>query len=177
MELEGYKVLTKKLQNKDGKIFLPGEVYETKNSVHFGTEGHGFHFSIQFEDAFKYLESFTREFSLTKIKAGGEISQTYDKYHGGEKIYACSKIEILSILKEEEIMSLALLLPPKRVMRFLQLYPLTEEEKNLFKEFYPHQTKEVQMIFDYYQEGKKDAFLFPNRYKNMAEEEIKGRRR
>lgn len=175
MEMEGYKILTEDLKNKYGQTFLPGNIYTTKNEIHIGTDGHGFHFSPRFEDAFKYLEAFTREISIVRVKASGKICETYDRFHGGENVYACSQIEILSILTEEEILTLALSLHPRGVQRFLQHYPLTEEEKIIFKMQYPYLNKEVKMVFDFFQEGKTDAYLYPGRYRDTREDNIRRR--
>lgn len=158
MEMIGYKTLDNESKNRYGKTFLPGIVYSVEGEVRFGRNGNGYHFCKNFEDSLKYLECFTRNFKLAKVRAFGEIRESFDRYNDIYDIYVASSLEILSYLTEEEIFKIALQLSPIQIKRFLQLYPLTELEKERFKEEYKMLELGVMQTFDYYQENKKDAF-------------------
>lgn len=159
MQMLGYKVLDSLGKNRYGKLFLPNETYTVKGKIQFGPNGNGYHFCKNFEDSLKYLEAFTRDFKLAKVRASGEIVESFDRYNGVYDLYASSSLEVLSYLTEEEIFEKGLLLSPLQVKRFLQLYPLTEEEKKLFQQNYQYAELGVMQTFDYYQNQKKDAFL------------------
>ena len=71
--------------------------------------------------------------ALTLVKGFGN----YYGVDGGKRslddstgiIYMCEKMEILKIFSREEIIQLALELPPYRMQSFLFNYPLLKEEK------------------------------------------------
>ncbi len=169
MEMLGYKILDIEGKNRYGKIFLPGETYTVLGKLCFGTNGNGYHFCKHFEDCLKYLETFTRQFQLAEVKASGEILESFDRYNGVFDVYVASSLEVLRYLKKEEIFEKGLQLSSIQVKRFLQLYPLTEEEKEIFKHLYTPLELGVMQTFDYYQMDKKDAFSNVDTYLEKKE--------
>ena len=164
MEMLGYKVLDKDHKNRYGKEFVINQNYHVDGDIRFGTNGLGYHFCLNFEDSLKYTEKFTRDFTLARIKASGDIKESFDRYNGVFNIFVASDLEVLEFLTKEEIFSLGLDLCPDRVKRFLQLYPLTEEEKIIFKKEYKEVDLGVMKTFSFYQEQDKGAFMDPYKF-------------
>ena len=172
MTMLGYKVLDEFHRNRYGKEFCLGESYHIDGTIQFGNNGCGYHFCLNFEDTLKYTESFTRNFTLARIQADGTIKESFDRYNGVYDIYVASDLTILSYLTEEEIFEEGLLLPPSRVKRFLQLYPLTEAEKKIFKKEYKHVELGIIQTFDYYQENNMTSFSEPYQYMEKTTSEM-----
>ncbi len=137
---------------------MPGNVYSVERKICFGRNENGYHFCKNFEDSLKYLEVLTRDFKLAKVRAFGDIKESFDRYNGVYDIYVASSLEILAYLTEDEIFSMALQLSSIQIKRFLQFYPLNGLEKERFKQEYKMLELGVMQNFDYYQENKKDAF-------------------
>lgn len=160
----GYKVLDEFHRNRYGKEFCLGENYHIDGEIKYGTNGCGYHFCLHPEDTLKYVETFSRNFTLARIKASGVIKESFDRYNGVFDIYVASDLEVLSYLTEEEIFEIGLNLSPDRVKRFLQLYPLTEEEKEIFKQKYKTLELGVMQTFAFYQERDLEAFSNPYKF-------------
>lgn len=154
----GYKTLSSDLKNKYGMKFEKNKVYTVSGELKFGVNGNGYHFCTNFEDSLKYNEAFTRNFKLAKVKASGDILESFDRYNGIYGIYVARNIEILDILTEEELFLLSLELKGEKIERFLKLYPYTEEEKERFINEYKNIDLSVIRTFDYYQRNIKDAY-------------------
>lgn len=148
--MEGFKAFNQDLTNRYGQKFEKGKIYRADK---------GFHMCVKFEDCFRFFDS--ENSVLTKIEASGQIIPTTsqsDEYYGYDEKYTCEYIEITKLLNREDILNMAINLNDIRVLRFLQLYKLNEEEQNLFEETYPKLNRKVLQYYDYYQKGNKNAF-------------------
>jgi len=168
MYLLGYKVLDIEHKNRYGKEFVVNQNYHVDGDIRFGTNGLGYHFCLNFEDSLKYIERFTRDFTLARIKASGEIKESFDRYNGVYNIFVASDLEVIKFLTDEEIFCLGVNLCPDRVKRFLQLYPLTLEEKEKFKKEYKSVNLGVMQTFKFYQEQDKEAFMDPYKFLDIS---------
>lgn len=148
-EIIAYKAFFKGLTNDiDGIQYEIGKPYTTPDRLLY--QRGGYHMCKQFEDCYKFLKATETEIDLTLVKGFGN----YYGVDGGERspddstgiIYMCEKMEILKVLSRDEIIQLALELPPYRMQSFLYNYPLLKEEKDIIMSSYTYGTNDLKFI-------------------------------
>ena len=152
----GYKSFNADMTNRYGVKFEVGKTYKTDGPIKFGNNGNGFHMCKNMEDTFRYFDS--TNISVCKVNGLGKKKKYEDEYYGFYDMYAVEKIEILKLLKRKEILEYMLELYPERVMRFIQLFKLYDDEIVLFEDRFRENSKVMNYI-DYYQKGKSDVWI------------------
>lgn len=153
MEKIGYKCFNKDMTNRYGNKFEIGHTYSVSGEIKFGNSGNGFHFCTNFEDCFRYFSTFDEEISLCLVKGYGNISCYNDEYYGFYDMFCSSNIEIIKEISREEIIQMALHLNEIRICRFIQLFKLNNNEKNMILEKFK-KNKNVLFYMNYYQDNK-----------------------
>ncbi len=158
IKISGYKSFAEDGTNIYGKIFEIGK-YHCDGEIKFGINGNGYHFSKRLEDTIRFgLTNDNRQVGnvlIAKVVGSGIIDNGYDDYNGYYDMYSVSDLEIIKYLTREEIISYMLQITNEdRIIRFVSLFALTEEEKNLFY----GKSNKIDMTIDYYQNGIKDAY-------------------
>ena len=147
----------KNLINHYGKKFEVGKIYIAKGAIKFGTKGNGFHMCKNIEDTFRYFDTTKKDIQVCKVIGSGNIVEYNDEYHGYYDMFAVEKIEILKLLRREELINIGLSLNELRAKRFVSSLSLTKEEIELFKEKYKEKNLVMKAIA-YYQKNDKDAY-------------------
>ena len=142
-EVIAYKAFFEGLVNGiDGISYEVGKEYATSDELQY-MKG-GFHMCEKPEDCFRFLKPEITKVELTLVKGYGKMYgfdagyRAYDDTLG--YIYICEKMRILKVFSREEIIEMALKMDTTRLEIFLGLYPLTEEEKELFKKAFRNQS-------------------------------------
>lgn len=151
----GYKSFNADMTNRYGMKLEVGKIYTASGSIKFGNNGNGFHMCKNMEDTFRYFD--TTNIAVCKVNGFGKKQLCEDEYYGFYDMYAVEKIEILKLLKRKEILEYMLKLYPERVMRFVQLFKLYDDEIILFEDKFKSNSKVLKYI-DYYQKGKCDVW-------------------
>ena len=151
----GYKSFNADMTNRYGKKFEVGKIYTMDGTIKFGNNGNGFHMCKNMEDTFRYFDS--TNIAVCKVNGFGKMQKYDDEYYGFYDMYAVENIEILKLLKRKEILEYMLDLYPERVMRFIQLFKLYDDEIVLFEDKFKSNSKVIEYI-DYYQKGKCDVW-------------------
>lgn len=157
LKMSGYKCFNKGLINRYGKKFEVGVMYHCDNELKFGNNGHGFHMCQNLEDTLRYFDAIDEEVDICKVTCYGKTVLHEDEYNGFYNMYTTENIVIEKILSREEVIEYALKLPSYRVKRFIMLYRLNDEEKELFKEKFKNHLDVIEYIA-YYQESDKEVF-------------------
>ena len=155
---QGYKCFEKGLINRYGFSFKEGVEYHSENSIKFGNNGNGFHVCLRLEDTLRYFDAMDHEVDIAKVSCHGNYDSYEDDYNEYYDMYAFEYMKIDKVLTRKEIMEYALQLPELRANRFLSLYRLTEEEKEIMKQLYVDKPTLLKTI-SYYQDGNKDTYL------------------
>ncbi len=155
MEVIGYKCFNEDLSNRYKVPFEVGKTYEIDGDVKFGNDGNGFHFCKNIEDTLRYFD--TSSCSICLVKGSGKVFSYDDDYNGFYDMYVAEKIEIIKKLSREEIIDIGLNLYDYRLYRFIQLFKLSCDEIEQFKEKFSND-KILNNYIDYYQLGNNDAF-------------------
>ena len=162
--IEGYKCFNKDLTNRYGSKFEVGKLYHAKNTIKFGVDGNGFHMCHNLEDTLRFFDTWKNEVTICKVIGFGEYVKRSDDYNEYYDMYACEYMYINEILTREEILNYALELGEVKILRFISLYKLTTEEKDIIAKVYQNY-QQVLDYLEYYQNNKKDTFtkkLIPN---------------
>lgn len=152
-----YKCFNADMTNRYGQKFEIGKKYRINGNIKFGIYGNGFHVCKNMEDTFRFFDS--NSFCLCEVIASGKIDLFEDEYYGFYDMYAVEYIEITRIISREEIIKYMLNNYPDRVIRFIQLFKLYDEEivrfENKFKD-----CDEVIDNINYYQHQKIKIYPF-----------------
>lgn len=151
----GYKSFNADMTNRYGMKFEVGKIYTVPGPIKFGNNGNGFHMCKNMEDTFRYFDS--TNIAVCEVNGFGKNQKYEDEYYGFYDMYAVEKIEILKLLKRKEILEYMLELYPERVVRFIQLFKLYDDEIKLFEEKFRNESSVIKYI-DYYQKGKCDVW-------------------
>lgn len=154
--MKGYKCFNKDMTNLYGDKFEVGKKYSIIGKLKVGTNGNGFHICRNFEDTLKYFGAFNTEIVICEVSGSGSILSSWDDYYGYEK-YAVSELEIIRVVPREEIIEMALNFNEERVLRFIQLFKLTEDEINKFSKVFANYIRILKAI-EYYQKGNKKVY-------------------
>lgn len=151
--MKGYKAFYKGLVNKSGLQFEEKKIYSVDGEVKYGPKGNGIHFCERLEDTLRYFCD-EEDVEFAEVTALGEFVEYHDHYNGIYNMYSTNKLRIDRVLSREEVINMFLEMDGHnnpRLIRFLMLYPLTEEEISLFKEKFINE-KHVIDVIHYYQE-------------------------
>ena len=159
MEVKGYKAFNKGLTNRYGRKFEIGKQYSVDGKISFGNNGNGFHFCKNIEDTLRYFDGVDGEVEIVEVIGTGEIVTNEDEYNGFYDMYAAKTITISKKIERKKLVNMFLttITSELRVVRFIQLFRLTEKEIEMFKLKYAGSI----MIMDaiaYYQEGQTDVY-------------------
>lgn len=159
MEIKGYKTFNDGLVNRYGKKFELGKIYSVDGEVSFGNDGNGFHFCKNIEDTFRYFNANEDKVVVAEVTGFPEIVTFNDEYNGFYDMYSAKSIRIDRIINRKELIKMFLtkITFEPRVIRFIQLFRLTDEEIELFKLWYASSPNIINAIL-YYQENKKDVY-------------------
>ena len=162
-EIIAYKAFFKGLKNNiDGIDYQVGKEYKTTSNLQYMKRG--FHMCEKPEDCFRFLRPTETDVDLTLVKGYGKMYgfdagyRAYDDTIG--YIYITEKMRILKVFTREEILDMAVKMPPIRLDTLLYLYPLTKEEAEYLKENYLYQDlgqlwgkkeKNITELVDHYQ--------------------------
>lgn len=154
----GFKIFNKGLTNRFGKKFEIGKEYHCDGEIKFGNEGHGFHVASRLEDALKYFDN---NIDIAYVKCYGKYDEIKDTKENEENdnydMYSYEYMVIEKVLTREEIIAYILNTWEDRIIKFIMYFPLTEEEKKLFREKFINNTK-IQNYISYYQDNDKEVF-------------------
>lgn len=153
--LYGFKCFNKGLINCYGKEFEVGKSYHIDGDIKFGVRGNGFHMCINLEDTLRYFNAMEDEVDICYVEGSGKMLLYEDEYYGYYDMYVVKNLKIIKKLTREEIISYALNLPDYRVARFVSLFRLTKEEKELFVKKY-NNSHMVLRTMKYYQNSNID---------------------
>ena len=159
MEVKGYKAFNKGLTNRYGRKFEIGKQYSVDGKISFGNNGNGFHFCKNIEDTLRYFDGVDGEVEIVEVIGTGEIVTNEDEYNGFYDMYAAKTITISKKIERKKLVNMFLttITSELRVVRFIQLFRLTEKEIEMLKLKYAGSI----MIMDaiaYYQEGQTDVY-------------------
>ena len=156
METKGYKAFNKDLTNRYNKPFEEGETYEVEGKLQYGNDGNGIHFCKRLEDTLRYFDP--NNLLIAAVTSLGDIIETEDSVYEYYNLYVTNILRIDKILTREEIIEMFLdnncLISVKR---FVEQFPLTEDEIKQFKNNYQHNEEIIDAI-SYYQENDKEVF-------------------
>lgn len=158
-KIVGYKAFYPGLVNKYGKKFCVGNRYVVDDRY----KKHKIHFCKNLEDTLIYLRDIDIE--ICGVVGYGEVINYCNSYYGVYDVYACDEIEIIKKVSRDEIINMFLneVYSLDRIVRFVSLYKLTNEEVMMFKEVYKNCSYIVDAIC-YYQEG--DVKVYERRIRN-----------
>lgn len=159
MEVKGYKAFNKGLTNRYGRKFEIGKQYSVDGKISFGNNGNGFHFCKNIEDTLRYFDGVDGEVEIVEVIGTGEIVTNEDEYNGFYDMYAAKTITISKKIERKKLvkMFLTTITSEPRVVRFIQLFRLTEKEIEMFKLKYAGSIIIMDAIA-YYQEGQTDVY-------------------
>jgi len=153
----GYKALFKGNVNLFNQKFEINKIY-IDNDI--GANG-GYHFCKNIEDIFVFPQ-FRKDVSIYQVCGSGKIISYSNDYYGVYDVFAAEKIKIIKEISRVEIIQYFLTFSCSyhlnRLLRFIQLFSLNNDEIELFKEKY-HNKQEVLDYIAYYQEGDKNIFM------------------
>lgn len=155
--IKGYKAFDKNMRNRYGRLFEEGQTYKVEGALSFGNDGNGFHFCKNLEDTLRYVPATEEEVTIARVASLGEVYEASDEFYGFYNMYSARIIKIEKFLSREEIIIKYLDNSEHSVLRFLQLFKLSEEEIPLFKIRYVNNTN-IQNAISYYQEGDKETY-------------------
>lgn len=155
-KIYGYKAFNSDGTNMNNKTFLPGIVYHCDGKISFGPYGNGYHFALRLEDTIRYCDydNLLRQPVIASVVGSGTIVEGEDLYNGYFDLYSASDIEIIKYLTRQEIIDYALNLDELRLMRFLSLFKLNEDEYKLFE----GKSKCIDDTIAYYQKRELDTY-------------------
>ena len=144
--MKGYKALLEGLYNRYGFQYELNKKYELNGELKWNKNG--FHFCTRPEDTLRYVDAYNDDVIITEVEGTKDLILYEDEYYGFYDMYASSEIEILRILPREEFFEMVVKSKnPDRVARMVGLMPLTHDEIELIRCFYPN----LKNTIDYYQ--------------------------
>lgn len=169
MKIKGYKAFNSDLSNRYGALFEVNGTYSVDGEAIFGNNGNGFHFCERLEDTLRYFDAMDGEVQIAEVIGSKDIREYNDEYYGYYDMYSATKLEVVRVLTRTEIINMFSSLPGYRVVRFVQGYRLSDEEKAWFKLRYLDDSDVLKAIA-YYQEGDKEAYSPEKAYTYMKRE-------
>ncbi|MBE6157911.1 MAG: hypothetical protein E7160_03865 [Firmicutes bacterium] len=156
--MEGYKVFNKGLINRYGLKFEEKGIYtfNEKKDLKYGNNGYGFHFVKNLEDGLRYFDGINGEIDIAKVRALGNVLESFDEYYDYYGLCVTDKIYIDHVLTREEIIEYAVNLPSIRLERFVQGYRLNDDEIDLIINRVCD--SDVNNAILYYQKNDKDVY-------------------
>ena len=155
--IRGYKAFNADLTNRYGIPFEEGKKYSVNGHAVFGNHGNGFHFCERLEDTLRYFDAMNGEIAICEVVGSGDIVEYSDEYYGYYDMFAATGLEVSKVLTREEIINMYLSVPSHRMVRFVQGFRLSEQEKELMRLSYCDDIDVVNAI-SYYQDGDKDVY-------------------
>jgi len=153
----GYKIFSNDTYWKNNEQIELQKIYMYPDNK----KDDGFHFCKNIEDTFIFFR-YTDEASIYQVCGSGNIVTYENDYYGVYDIYAVEKLKILKEITREEIINYFLDFNSNfcsdRLLRFIQLFPLNEDEIKLFSKNFQKQDRVIRYI-NYYQKGDEDAFV------------------
>ena len=135
----GYKSLDENYKEIRGNILEEGKCYHARGEIIYGNGGNGYHFAKNLEDTLRFQlkdnDHLTKP-NIAKVIGFGNIVNSSDEYYGYYDLYVAENIKILKYLTNDEIINYALNLREDRMLRFVSLYRLNNDEIKLFKNKY-----------------------------------------
>ncbi len=155
MEMVGFKSFNGDLTNAYGMKFEVGKTYTIDGELEFGLKGNGFHFCKNLEDTLKF---FDEDRVIAKVVGSEELLKRDDEKQDFFDMYVARNLFVERVLSREEIIGMVLSYKnPDRVIRFIIFFPLTEEEKVLFRIRFKDNIK-ILCAISYYQDNDKEAY-------------------
>ncbi len=155
--IKGYKAFNADLTNRYGSSFEVGKRYSVDGNAVFGNHGNGFHFCERLEDTLRYFDAMDGEIAICEVFGSGDIVEYSDEYYGYYDMFAATELEVSKVLTREEIINMYLSVPSHRMVRFVQGFRLSEQEKELMRLSYCDDI-DVANAISYYQDGDKDVY-------------------
>lgn len=159
----GYKCFNGDMSNRYGKKFIVGKRYKVDGNIKFGVNGNGFHMCKNIVDVFRYYDTGNDDFMLCEVIGSGKIVSYDDEYNGYYDMYCVEIIDIIRIIDRLEIINMVLEMNENSVIRFIQLFKLSDDEIKLFRDKFEDNIY-IMLALDYYQYGKLD--VYDKYYKN-----------
>ena len=132
MVVTGFKAFDSKTNNRYGMHFEEKKVYSVDGNIKFGTCGNGYHMCTNLEDTLRYVDNYD-DIVIGEVVGFGDVDQYDDEYNGYYDMYAVRKLYIRRFISREEMIKMMLEVDENRAFRFIQFFPLSEEEKEMFK--------------------------------------------
>lgn len=161
-EIKGYKAFNIDLTNRYQIPFEEGKTYTVEGPLKFGNQGNGYHFCKHLEDTLRYVPALVDDIKIAEVTSLSEVVEYADDYYGYYDIYAARELRIDRILTREEIIKTMLNVHEDRVIRFISLFKLTEDEKLMFESKY-HNNIKVYLAMKYYFDS--DTDIYKNYYR------------
>lgn len=156
MVVTGFKAFDSKTNNRYGMHFEEKKVYSVDGNIKFGTCGNGYHMCTNLEDTLRYVDNYD-DIVIGEVVGFGDIDQYDDEYNGYYDMYAVRKLYIRRFISREEMIKMMLEVDENRAFRFIQFFPLSDDEKEMFKLAYASKEKVLDGI-SYYQEGDIEVY-------------------
>ena len=156
MMIMGYKAFDSKTNNRYGMHFEESKVYKVDGDIKFGNQGNGYHMCSRLEDTLRYVDM-NDDFVIAEVIGFGDMVLSEDEYNGYYDMYAVRNIYIKKILTRDEIIKMMLNVNENRAFRFVQFYPLSDEEKEMFRLGYAFSEKVLDGI-SYYRDGDTEVY-------------------
>ena len=150
----GFKAFNKGLINKYSNKYELNRLYKMDGKIKYGINGNGFHMCLNLEDTLRFFDTFNEEVDVCLVLGFGKYDLYNDEYYGYYDMYSFQKIYIIKKLNREEIINYMKKQSIERIVRFVSLYKMSEEEYNSFR----NMDEKIDKYIDYYQCGKKDVF-------------------
>lgn len=157
MVVTGFKAFDSKTNNRYGMHFEEKKVYSVDGNIKFGTCGNGYHMCTNLEDTLRYVDNYD-DIVIGEVVGFGDVDQYDDEYNGYYDMYAVRKLYIKRFISREEMIKMMLEVDENRAFRFIQFFPLSEEEKEMFKLAYASKEKVLDGI-SYYQDGDTEVYV------------------
>ena len=157
MVVTGFKAFDSKTNNRYGMHFEEKKVYSVDGNIKFGTCGNGYHMCTNLEDTLRYVDNYD-DIVIGEVIGFGDIDQYDDEYNGYYDMYAVRKLYIRRFISREEMIKMMLEVDENRAFRFIQFFPLSDDEKEMFKLAYASKEKVLDGI-SYYQEGDTEVYV------------------
>lgn len=155
--ISGYKIFSKDSYWKNSDEIVIGKTYVYSLEDDKG----GFHFCKNIEDTFIFFK-YNEGACLYEVCGGGDIINYENDYYEVYDVYAASMLKIVKKVTREDVVSFFynfnFNLSLSRLLRFIQLFSLTDREILLFKEKFKNLNIVIKYI-NYYQENNTDIFV------------------
>lgn len=157
--IRGYKCFKAGLITNYNEKLNSNKIHFVKNEIKYSKNG--YHMCANLEDTLRFFNSFEEPVDIAEVIGFGQVDRYDDEYNDFYEMYAVEFLDIVKVLSREEIIKYVLNLPEQRVIRFVSLYRLNEDEILLLKNIYSKNEDILDAIM-YYQDGKKD--VYENKY-------------